>query len=77
MSAQINRAPTQPCAGSLAPRVPRHLHTTAALAAESQTLIAQLLASGLTGSADLSFKLLVLHLGWNHGTLCMHGGLAG
>ena len=73
---QRNRAPaTHPCAGSLAPRVPRHLRTAAALAAavqglidasppraEAQTLHAQLLASGLTGSADLSVKLLVLHL---------------
>ncbi|XP_066315398.1 pentatricopeptide repeat-containing protein At1g28690, mitochondrial-like [Miscanthus floridulus] len=75
MSAQRNSAPAQPCAGSLAPRVPRHLRTVATLAAvaqglidaspplaESQTLHAQLLTSGLTGSADLSVKLLVLHL---------------
>lgn len=72
---QRNRAPTHSRAGSLAPRVPRHLRTAAALAAavqglidaspargESQTIHAQLLASGLVGSADLSVKLLVLHI---------------
>ena len=72
---QSSRVHPQPHAGSLPPRVPRHLRTAAALAAavqglidvsppraESQTLHAQLLASGLGGTADLSVKLLVLHL---------------
>ncbi|CAN6300781.1 unnamed protein product [Urochloa humidicola] len=58
---------SQPHAGSLPPGVPRHLRTTAAVAAalqglndasqtrrESQTLHAQLLTSGLGGAADLS-----------------------
>ncbi|KAF8720929.1 hypothetical protein HU200_023332 [Digitaria exilis] len=66
---------SQPRAGSFAPRVPRHLRTAAALAgavqafidvspprAESQTLHAQLIASGLTADSNLSVKLLVLHL---------------
>ncbi|CAL4922838.1 unnamed protein product [Urochloa decumbens] len=74
---QSNRLQSQPHAGSLPPRVPRHLRTAAAVAAalqglidaspprrESQTLHAQLLTSGLGGAADLSVnvKLLVLHL---------------
>jgi pentatricopeptide repeat protein len=72
---QSNRVHSQPHAGSLPPRVPRHLRTAAALAAAlqglidaspprraSQTLHAQLLASGLGGAADLSVKLLVVHL---------------
>ncbi|CAN6289332.1 unnamed protein product [Urochloa humidicola] len=71
---QSSRVQSQPPGGSL-PRVPRHLRTTAAIAAalqglidasparrESQTLHAQLLASGLGGTPDLSVKLLVLHL---------------
>ncbi|OEL26206.1 Pentatricopeptide repeat-containing protein [Dichanthelium oligosanthes] len=72
---ESNGVHSQPHAGSLTPRVPRHLRTAAALAAtvqglidvsppraESQTLHAQLLTSGLSGTADLSVKLLLLHL---------------
>ncbi|GJN07769.1 hypothetical protein PR202_ga25629 [Eleusine coracana subsp. coracana] len=57
------------------PRLPRHLRSAAALAAavqgfinayppraQAQTLHAQLLASGIPATADLSVKLLVLHL---------------
>ncbi|XP_062215518.1 pentatricopeptide repeat-containing protein At1g28690, mitochondrial [Phragmites australis] len=71
-----NRAHSQPRAPSLTPRaVPRHLRTAAALAAavqgfinasppraESQTLHAQLLTSGLRATTGLSVKLLVLHI---------------
>ncbi|KAL5218655.1 hypothetical protein ABZP36_019339 [Zizania latifolia] len=62
-------------ARSLAPRVPRYLRSASALAAvvqsvinaspprpESQTLHAQLLTSGLRPTADLSVKILILHL---------------
>ncbi|CAL4939598.1 unnamed protein product [Urochloa decumbens] len=74
---QSSRVQSQPHAGSLPPRprFPLHLHSAAALAAalqglidacpprrESQTLHAQLLTSGLGGTAELSVKLLVLHL---------------
>ncbi|CAL4931193.1 unnamed protein product [Urochloa decumbens] len=89
---QSSRVQSQPHAGSLPPRprFPLHLRSAAALAAalqglidacprrrESQTLHAQLLTSGLGGTAELSVKLLVLHLrcGSLHNTRAVFDGM--